>query len=112
MKTVTCATCHIQFCLTDELYQRRHADGKGFYCPAGHALAFRLSRVQDLEKQMRKIAKDRDDYHDQYLWLEGRVAELQAQVDYWRGQATGYKGQWAKLRNQVQSVGVRSPNPN
>jgi hypothetical protein len=101
MQNVCCPTCNVQFGLSNELYSQRQEDGETFYCPFGHKIVFRPSanerlrqEVADLKAQVRELQRQ-NNYAVEY------ARRLEVRIEYWQGQASGYKGQWKRVRNQL-----------
>jgi hypothetical protein len=82
--TLDCATCGVEFCLTQGLYRRRKNDGADFYCPNGHSNVFRptadQTRIAELEQKLTRAQarNDRlsDDWHELYAQREELIGEL------------------------------------
>lgn len=102
MVTVRCATCNMEFCLPEEVHCRRLKDGEIFFCPSGHENVYRPSRNDRLERRVRELEKLVNNLRSERSWLLGLVERLEGDVKYYRGQASGYKGQWVLLRNRMQ----------
>ncbi|MGD9100035.1 MAG: hypothetical protein PVF45_06110 [Anaerolineae bacterium] len=102
MITINCAACGVAFGMPDNLYQKRKEDGRDFCCPNGHNLFFRESENDKLRKRIAELEREVSYWRRDYKYLRGRHDELVDQVRYWQGQARGYKGQWARLRNQTE----------
>lgn len=56
-----CLTCGVVFQITTNLEARRRRDGKTFYCPNGHTLAWELGETaeQKLARVTRALAEER-----------------------------------------------------
>jgi DNA-binding transcriptional regulator YiaG len=51
----TCCNCHVQFAMTEELYQRRLKDRNWFYCPNGHSQHYTgPTEVQKLRSELER----------------------------------------------------------
>jgi DNA-binding XRE family transcriptional regulator len=52
--TEECCNCHMQFAMTRDYFEKRRADQKTFYCPAGHAQHYTVSSEQKLRQQVER----------------------------------------------------------
>lgn len=59
-----CGECGIEFTVPDHFYAERQKTGAGWYCPNGHARAFKESQVDKLRRERDRLAQqlaERDD---------------------------------------------------
>lgn len=89
LKEIRCCDCAMLFAMTDEFYQHRLANGRMFYCPAGHAQHF--------------TARD-----DELAALKREKQSLQSQLTYavtdaerQKREKINLKGQLTKTRNRI-----------
>ena len=84
---LTCWVCGVDFALPEILHRKRTEDGKDFWCPNGHAIAYGPSLL-DQEKKRRAAAEARATHADD----QRRAAERQL---------SAARGQMTKLRKRV-----------
>lgn len=76
MKMTCCCNCGMEFGMSNTFYEERLADGKTFWCPAGHSQYFtrKERREQELERKLaskeRVIRRMLDQLHDANRRLE------------------------------------------
>lgn len=96
----TCESCGIQFGASKAWMDARRADGKGFYCPNGHALAFE-GTTKKLKKELeeaKKAAADAKRQADQYRnWYNAE----QGDHEQTRKKLSSTKGQLTKTKKRV-----------
>lgn len=102
MVTLHCAGCNIAFCLPQLVYERRLQDGKSFFCPNGHGNEFRPSENAKSRKQVEQLNRQVLALKDEIRYLHHRLDNLEHDVKYYRGQASGYKGQWVLLKKRFE----------
>jgi hypothetical protein len=87
LEEVTCAVCGIDFAIPDWLKQKRHEDGREFYCPQGHSLTFTKPEIDKLREKVGR--------------LEAQAIHLEDQRRAAERSASAYKGQVTALRQRV-----------
>src|SRR5579862_2454661 len=72
---VTCATCSVEFGLSDALYRRRLEDNDTFFCPVGHRNYWsdQTSEVERLKAQLVEAEARAEAAHRQREWAESRA---------------------------------------
>lgn len=93
-EVATCCTCGTEWAMLQDVRNLRREDGKGFYCPNGHAQFFTETEVIRLKKELERKESEltrtrnlRDSYRDQ--------------KDRAERQASAARGQVTKIKNRV-----------
>ncbi len=96
-RRVNCCVCGTPFCMESQLNERRHSDGKLFYCPNGHDQLYRETDAvklrkanEEIERQKQKIVKEQE--RTQFWQQEKRKADKAT---------SAYKGQVTKIKRRV-----------
>lgn len=87
--------------MPDQLFRNRQKDGLKFHCPNGHSLVYGNSEKDKLKKKVARLEQELADWKDTYGYMRVRNECLEEELKHWQGQARGYKGQWARLKNKV-----------
>ena len=87
---ITCSACATPFAMAESLAMNLYRSHKSFYCPNGHALAFKGE--SDIEKANRLLAWERD-----------RAAALMAERDGAQASLRTTKGHVTRLRKRAAS---------
>lgn len=94
--TEVCVNCGMPFAMASTFRSERLADGREFYCPAGHKQWF--TRRKDAEEQLRqerdRARRDRDN-------ARGRARHLEDQYAAERRSKAAIKGHLTRLRNRI-----------
>jgi hypothetical protein len=91
---VTCASCAVEFGVTDRLQQARREDQSDFWCPNGHINVYRQSESDRLRKQLEA---------EQRRVIQANAARQHAERERLAAErsASAYKGQTTRLRKRV-----------
>lgn len=92
----SCITCFIQFQVPVGFTAARRTDGKTFYCPQGHSMAYDRT-----ESEEDKLRRERDRLKQNAAYLEDRNRELAEQRDAAERRASAAKGRITKLKNRA-----------
>lgn len=76
MKTAKCATCGMEFGLSDEFYDRRQQDGEGFSCPVGHVSVFSPSLSAILKRRIDELEKINNQLDEMYKHLDQQFVRI------------------------------------
>ncbi len=87
---IDCPNCGILFAVTEELEERRRKDGKDFYCPNGHSMAYGNSDTEKLKKERDRSAN-----------LVARLDQERARRDHAERSRSAMKGQLTKVKKRV-----------
>ena len=85
---VHCPNCSMPFCISKSFEEKRRDDHKGFYCPAGHYMAYDAETEAEKYKRLYKTKKDCCEFKARQLktarasfyGLKGHVAKLKKQL--------------------------------
>lgn len=91
-ETIDCPNCGMLFAITEELENRRRADGKSFYCPNGHSMSYG------------------DTVHDRLRDERARTARLTASLDQVRADRDALERSRSAVRGQLTKVKRRVAN--
>ncbi len=80
LTVLDCASCGVVFAITDDLEQRRRADGKQFYCPNGHTNVFKESDVARLQRQLETAKRDGRFYEQRWQDEKRSKAAIKGQL--------------------------------
>ena len=98
--TETCCECGMLFAMTADFRKTRLERRPGdltFYCPRGHAQHYTG------ESEATKLRRERDRLKQNAAYLEDRRCAAEAEADYQRRRANGYKGHAAKITKRAKA---------
>ena len=78
-----CPECGITYAIPKAFIDKRHEDGKHWYCPNGHSIVFTESKVDKLEKQLHAVNTD---LGKERYWRNETIADLEHQKNLTRSQ--------------------------
>lgn len=94
LQAIECGVCGIPFAFPTDLVEKRKADGKDFYCPNGHCIAYGDTEVQRLRRKVKQ--------------QEAETARAKNRAEHWESQATtaeyrrrAARGQLTKLKKRI-----------
>lgn len=99
---VDCSECSIVFALTDSFIQRCTSSGKTFYCPNGHAQAWKETDAAKLRKAKEEAARTE-------ARLRRQIDNALDNAQFERRRAAALKGHLTRARNRA-AAGV-CPQP-
>jgi hypothetical protein len=85
-----CASCGVEFAVSDGYDSRRRDDGRRFYCPNGHTLSYSDTVYDRLQKAKDALARE-----------QARHDQTRAQRDATERSRRATKGQLTRVKNRV-----------
>lgn len=92
--TDVCADCGITFGMPDHYMKKRREDGATFYCPNGHALHYKATKVDELKKQLEQANRTAEQYRN---WCKAEQNDHQ----HTRNRLSATKGVLTKTKKRV-----------
>jgi hypothetical protein len=89
-----CHACGVQFGMPKSLLAARRADGKGFWCPNGHSLAFRETETDRLRKELERTKRRAES-------LDAMATSALDQLASERKALSATRGQLTKTRKRI-----------
>lgn len=71
LETDTCASCGIVFGMPEHFITKRREDGATFYCPNGHSLHYKTTKVDQLKKELEQANRTAEQYRNWYRAEQG-----------------------------------------
>ena len=91
-----CSVCSIRFAFDESFYDRRHTDGKSFYCPNGHSQYYTENTKRKHEQELAQERRKTEFYKSQYK-------NKQRQCEQQKKKAAAYKGHLTRTKNRVKN---------
>lgn len=94
IEILDCANCGILFGIPVEFANRRRNDGRDFYCPNGHPLAWSDTEVKRLRRKL-------ENAQTEINWQRDMRQAAEADAAHQRRMAGVAKGKLTRMRNRI-----------
>lgn len=92
--SIKCCNCAMQFTMPRGFYELRKADGKVWYCPAGHEQLFS-------ESDLTVALRERDRLKQQLTYRDNELADQRRRREEAEKSAAAFRGHVTRLKNRV-----------
>lgn len=87
LEAIECGVCGIPFAFPQDLVAKRRADGRDFWCPNGHKIAYGDTEVKRLRRQLKEA--------------EASASRWESRAEVRERQRRAAKGQLTKFKNRI-----------
>jgi hypothetical protein len=95
LTVVDCATCHMDFGVTDKFERTRRDDHKNFFCPAGHSNYYPgRSETERLQQRLHEA-------NQSAASLTHQLDQTRAELSHESARRRGYQGQLTRTRRRI-----------
>jgi len=96
-----CPTCFIHYAAPKALFDRKNETGEAWYCPNGHHIIYKVSKLQQAKDEAAALRRERDRLkQNEAYYIEQQEHDRRAKRDLTK-QGAALKGQLTKIRKRV-----------
>lgn len=93
LSETTCGTCGIIFAIPTVFHQERKDTGGDFYCPNGHCLVYRETRMDQLQRRLNHLKQNE-------ACLQDCIKEESQRANAAERRSSAFKGQITRLKKR------------